>query len=185
MAADPGRFGEFRDGVARAVDYAGLLKPACVHMMSGKAEPANPVARDSYRRAVRYAAEALAPLDVTLTLEPINTRDVPGYYLRDFGMAAALVESAGLLNVGFQFDIYHCQIIHGDVTTMLRQLLPITRHIQVASVPSRNEPDGEELNFPFLFEELDRLGYEGVVAGEYTPRGATVDGLGWAGLPRR
>ncbi len=84
-----------------------------------------------------------------------------------------------LPNVWLQFDIYHRQIIHGDVIMALRRQMPITRHVQIASVPSRNEPDGEELNFPYLFAELDRLGYDGYVAGEYRPRTTTLEGLAW------
>jgi len=180
LAALPDRFDEFRDSVARALDLARATGVHCAHMMSGRADPNDPEARKSYERAMHYAAEAFAPLGVTLMLEPINTRDIPGYYLRDFPMAETLVETADLPNVKLQFDIYHRQIVHGDVTVALRRLMPIIGHIQVASVPSRNEPDGEELNFPFLFAELDRLGYTGFVAGEYRPRGHTIEGLGWA-----
>jgi hydroxypyruvate isomerase len=90
-----------------------------------------------------------------------------------------LIAELGLPNLKLQFDIYHRQIMHGDVTTALRRLMPIIGHVQIASVPSRNEPDGEELNHPFLFDELDRLEYDGFVGCEYRPRGKTVEGLGW------
>ena len=102
-------------------------------------------------------------------IEPINARNVPGYFLNDFGFARDLITELKIPNLKLQFDIYHCQIIHGDVTMRLREMMPIIGHIQIASIPSRNEPDGEELNYPFLFAELDRLGYGGFVGCEYQP----------------
>jgi hydroxypyruvate isomerase len=113
-----------------------------------------------------------------VVIEPINPRDVPGYFLNDFGFAAALLRELKLPNLKLQFDIYHCQIVHGDVTMRLRAMMQQIGHIQIASVPSRNEP-GEELNYPFLFDEIDRLGYRGFVGCEYRPAAATRDGLGW------
>ena len=106
-------------------------------------------------------------------------RDMPGDFLNSVDLAAALLAELRLPNLKLQFDIYHCQIIHGDVTTRLRKYLPITTHVQIASVPSRNEPDSEELNYPYLFRELDLLGYEGFVGCEYRPRGKTTAGLDW------
>jgi hydroxypyruvate isomerase len=116
-------------------------------------------------------------LDVVI--EPINPRNVPGYFLNDFSFARDLIVELKIPNLKLQFDIYHCQIIHGDVTMRLRAMMPIIGHIQIASIPSRHEPDDEELNYPFLFEELDRLDYGGFVGCEYNPRGMTTDGLGW------
>ena len=114
-----------------------------------------------------------------LLLEPINPRNMPGYFLNDFRYASDLIASLGLASVKLQFDVYHRQIMHGDVTMALRALQPIVGHIQVASIPSRHEPDGEELNFPFLFDEFDRLGYDGYVGREYNPRAGTREGLAW------
>jgi hydroxypyruvate isomerase len=150
-----------------------------VHMMAGLADPGSAAANAAYRRSIAHVAGRLAELDVEVMLEPINGRDMPGYFLGDLDVAAALIAELGLPNVKLQFDIYHCQIIHGDVTMRLRRHLPITGHVQIASVPSRNEPDGEELNYPFLFQQLDLLGYEGFVGCEYRPRGKTVEGLDW------
>jgi sugar phosphate isomerase/epimerase len=107
------------------------------------------------------AAEFFAPHGLDVVIEPINPRNVPGYFLNDFGFARDLINELKIPNLKLQFDIYHCQIIHGDVTMRLREMMPIIGHIQIASIPSRNEPDGEELNYPFLFDELDRLGYDG------------------------
>lgn len=114
-----------------------------------------------------------------MLIEPLNRRDAPGYFLDDVDYAHALVREMAIANLKLQFDVYHCQILHGDVTTRLREMLPMIGHVQIASVPSRHEPDGEELNYPFLFDELDRLGYAGFVGAEYRPRGKTEDGLGW------
>ena len=138
-----------------------------------------PKAVEAFRKSVAWAAEFFAPHGLDVVIEPINPRNVPGYFLNDFGFARDLINELKIPNLKLQFDIYHCQIIHGDVTMRLREMMPIIGHIQIASIPSRNEPDGEELNYPFLFAELDRLGYSGFVGCEYNPRGKTTDGLGW------
>lgn len=179
IAALADRQEEFRESIATALRYAEATGVKRLHLMSGLADPADPVAAARYRDAVAFAADRLGEKGIDLMLEPINGRDMPGYFLNDFGRAVALIEALGRPNVKLQFDIYHRQIMHGDVTMALRALLPVTGHIQIASVPSRNEPDGDELNYPFLFAELDRLGYAGFVGCEYRPRGGTVEGLGW------
>jgi hydroxypyruvate isomerase len=179
IAALPGREAEFRAGLEQAVPYIEATGVRRIHMMSGLADPRDPAATACYRDNIRLAAERLGPMGVELLLEPINGRDMPGYFLNDFGRAAELIRSLGLPNLRLQFDIYHRQILHGDVTMGLRELLPLTAHIQIASVPSRHEPEGEELNYPFLFAELDRLGYAGFVGCEYRPRAGTLAGLGW------
>lgn len=185
LAALPGREAEFRAGVETALRYADATGVKRLHMMAGLADARDPKAVASYCANMRHAAEALGAKGLDLVLEPINGRNMPGYFLNDFGLAAGWIRAAGLPNLKLQFDIYHCQIIHGDVTMRLRALMPITGHVQIASVPSRNEPDGEELNYPFLFAELDRLGYEGFVGCEYVPRAGTVEGLGWFAPFRR
>ena len=139
----------------------------------------DPDAVAAYCKSVAYAAETLTREHIEILLEPINSRDMPGYFLNDFGFAEDLIHELALPNVKLQFDIYHRQIMHGDVTTALRRLMPIIGHIQIASVPSRHEPDRGELNYPFLFDELDRLGYRGFVGCEYRPRKDTLDGLDW------
>jgi hydroxypyruvate isomerase len=179
LAALDGRVDELKQGIERAVPYIDATGVQRVHLMAGLASPRDPGALARYRSAVTYAADRLAPLGVTVMLEPINTRGMPGYFLDSFDLAERVIADLGKPNVALQFDVFHRQIMHGDVTMALRRLLPITQHIQIASVPSRNEPDGEELNYPFLFEELDRLGYAGFVGCEYRPRGRTLDGLGW------
>jgi 2-dehydrotetronate isomerase len=179
IGALPGRDGERNEAIRRALDYAEALQPPRLHLMAGLASRNDPEAVRTYRDAVVRAAAALAEQGRELVLEPINTRDMPGYFLDDFAWAEALIRELALPNLRLQFDVYHRQILHGDVTTALRRLMPLIGHVQVASVPSRHEPDGEELSYPFLFAELDRLGYEGFIGCEYRPRGRTEDGLGW------
>ncbi len=179
LAALPDRFADLEASVDRALLYAGATGCRRLHLMAGKADSADAQARASYRRAVTHAADRLAERGIDLLLEPINGRDMPGYFLDSFAAAEALIAALDRPNVRLQFDLYHRQILHGDVTMALRRLLPIVGHIQVASVPSRHEPADEELNFPYLFDELDRLGYRGFVGCEYRPRQGTVAGLGW------
>jgi hydroxypyruvate isomerase len=147
--------------------------------MAGNADKADARAADAYRAAVAATAERLARAGITLVLEPINSRDMPAYFLNDFGYAAALITELGLPNLKLQFDIYHRQILHGDVVMGLRQMMPIIGYVQIAGVPDRHEPDSGELDCTFVFAELDRLGYDGFVGCEYRPAGGTVDGLGW------
>lgn len=178
-AAFPHRFDEFKAGVDLAMTYAKATSIKRVHVMSGMADRSDTRAVEAYRKAVTYAAGKMSEIGVTVVLEPINPRNMPGYFLNDFAFAESLINDLNLPNLKLQFDIYHRQIIHGDVTMALRKMMPMIGHIQIASVPSRNEPDGEELNFPFLFDELDRLNYNGFVGCEYNPRAGTRDGLAW------
>ena len=185
LAALPGRFDEFKAGVERALDYAEATGARRIHMMAGLAPASDALALVSYQGALDHAAHKLAARGCDLMIEPINKRSMPGYFLNDFDLAERIIADCGAPNVKLQFDFFHRQILHGDVTSAFRRLLPMTGHVQIASVPSRNEPDGEELNYPWLFAEMDRLGYEGFVGCEYTPRGATADGLGWFAPYRR
>ena len=179
VAALPGRSDELKAGLSRALEYAAATGAGRLHLMAGIASASDPAARDAYRDAVGFCAGRMQEHGLDLVLEPINGRDMPGYFLNSFDAAEQLITELALPNLKLQFDLYHRQIMHGDVTMALRRLLPIIGHVQVASVPSRAEPDGEEVNWPFLFEELDRLAYPGFVGCEYRPRGATRDGLGW------
>ena len=179
LAALADRFDELRDGVATALTYAAVTGVKRVHLMAGNADRRDAKALAAYRKAVAWTAESVGAAGLDLLLEPINSRNMPGYFLNDFAFAESLIRELGLQNLKLQFDIYHRQIIHGDVTMAMRAMFPVIGHVQVASIPSRHEPDGEELNYPFLFEELDRLGYDGFVGCEYIPRVGTVAGLGW------
>ena len=179
LAALPARSAELKAGLSRALDYAQATGAGRLHLMAGMASRQDKAAQAAYRDAVRQCAQQLEAHGLDLLLEPINGRDMPGYFLDDFGFAAQLIAELAIPNLKMQFDLYHRQIMHGDVTMALRGMLPVIGHIQVASVPSRHEPDGEELNWPFLFAELDRVAYPGFVGCEYRPRAATRDGLGW------
>jgi 2-dehydrotetronate isomerase len=179
FAALPQRFDDLKASLETALPYAKATGVKRVHLMAGIAERSDARAVEAFYKSVASAAEFFAPHGLDVVLEPINSRNVPGYFLNDFGFARDLIRELKMANLKLQFDIYHCQIIHGDVTMRLREMMDIIGHIQIASIPSRNEPDGEELNYPFLFGELDRLGYRGFVGCEYNPRGRTEDGLGW------
>jgi len=177
MAALPGREDEFRQSMLTAIDYAKVLQVARLHVMAGIADPANPVAMDIYRRNLSVAAELAAPLGAHIMIEPINGHDMPGYFLNHFDTAADIVESSE--GIGLQFDIYHCHRLHGDVLPRLRKLLPLTRHIQIAGVPARHEPEAPALPLTEIFSCLDRNGYAGRVGCEYHPANGTLAGLGW------
>ena len=179
FAALPERFDDLKRSLETALPYAKTTGVKRLHLMAGIASRSEPKAVEHFYKSVAWAAEFYAPHGLDVVIEPINSRNVPGYFLNDFGFARDLITELKIPNLKLQFDIYHCQIIHGDVTMRLREMMPITGHVQIASIPSRNEPDGEELNYPFLFAELDRLGYGGFVGCEYNPRGKTTDGLGW------
>lgn len=179
LAALPGRLEDVQAGLEKALPYIAATKVGRVHLMAGLADWDDPLAMAAYRRSITHCAERLAEVGVDLTLEPINPIDMPGYFLASVDHAAGLIPLLRLPNVRLQFDIYHGQIIHGDVTRRLRRLMPIIGHVQIASVPSRSEPDSEELNYPYLFQQLDLLGYQGFVGCEYRPRGKTTDGLDW------
>ncbi len=179
LAALPGREADFQAGLETALIYAQATGVDRLHMMAGLADRHDPQVAALYEKNLRLACDALAKQGLDLVIEPINGRNMPGYFLNDVDWAHALIKRLGLPHLKLQFDLYHCQIIHGDVTMRLRAMMPEIGHIQIASVPSRHEPDGEELNYPFLFAELDRLGYGGFVGCEYIPRAGTQDGLGW------
>jgi hydroxypyruvate isomerase len=179
MAAFPARAAEVAQSVETALPYAAATGCRTLHLMAGIAHPADAGARAAYRAAVAATADRLARADITLVLEPINGRDMPGYFLNDFNTASTLIGEVGRPNLRLQFDIYHRQIMHGDVVMGLRQMIPLIGHVQIAGVPGRHEPDTGELDSKVVFAELDRLGYEGFVGCEYRPAGKTVDGLGW------
>jgi hydroxypyruvate isomerase len=179
FAALPDRFDELQRSLHTALPYALATGVKRLHLLAGNADRRDNAAALAFRRSLAVATHFFAPHGIDVLIEPLNHRDAPGYFLDDVDHAHALICEMAIPNLKLQFDVYHCQILHGDVTTRLREMLPVIGHIQVASVPSRHEPDDEELNYPFLFAEFDRLGYAGFVGAEYRPRGKTEDGLGW------
>jgi len=179
LAAVPGRQAEFRASVRTALHFAAVTGTARLHVMGGIADAADPQVLRTYRESLRYACGMAGPEGVDILIEPLNPRDMPGYVLTDFHRAAGLIADLNIPNLRLQFDIYHRQIIHGDVLTGLRDLLPLTGHVQIAAVPNRSEPGSGELDDIRILRELDRMGYDGFVGCEYRPAGDTVAGLGW------
>ncbi|HLI99642.1 MAG TPA: 2-oxo-tetronate isomerase, partial [Bradyrhizobium sp.] len=177
FAALPERFADLQESLRTALPYAKATDVKRLHLMAGLADRGDRRAVEAFYKSVTWAAEFFAPHGIDIVLEPLNARNTPHYFLNDFMFTSDLIHELKIPNLKLQFDIYHCQILHGDVTMRLREMMPITGHIQIASIPSRHEPDDEELNYPFLFDELDRLGYDGFVGCEYNPRGKTLDGL--------
>ena len=183
VACLPGRDAEFRDGFMRALDYALALRCPRVHVMAGVVPGGVPAERlrATYLANLAWAAAEAARCEREVLIEPINTRDIPGYYLNRQDTAHAIVQELGAPNLKVQMDLYHCQIVEGDVAMKIRQYVPTGRvgHVQIAGVPDRHEPDDGELNCAYLLDLLDTLAYAGHVGCEYRPRAGTSAGLGW------
>jgi hydroxypyruvate isomerase len=180
MAALPGREAEFAAGIERALVYAQALACPIVHPMAGFAADDDERAIATYVKNIRAAADAFAAAGRRVVLEPINHRDMPGYFLHTTAQAAALIAKIDRPNVALQLDLYHAQISEGDLDRKIRALAPLTAHVQIAGNPARHEPDIGEVNYAYLFGVLDEVGYPGWVGCEYRPAGETVAGLGWA-----
>lgn len=179
FAALPGRAGDLSASIPQALRYAEATGVRRLHLMAGMADRNDPRCASRFRESLKEAAEALGPHGIDLLIEPLNARDNPGYFLTDFAFAIATIEALKLPNLKLQFDIYHRQILHGDVTKALAATMPLIGHIQTASVPLRHEPGTGELDDAYVFATLDRLGYDGHVGCEYRPRAGTLAGLGW------
>lgn len=181
IACHPGREGEFQDGVGRAVEYATALDCPQVNCLVGippqDADPAR--VRRTVVGNLAFAAKALGQAGIRLLIEPVNGFDIPGFWLQHADQAVDVIEEIGSDNVWLQYDLYHQQRVDGELTATWRRLKDRIAHIQVADNPGRGEPGTGEINFPFLFAELDRDGYAGWVGCEYKPRGGTSAGLGW------
>ena len=177
LAALPDRASDFRISIAEARIYAQATGAAKVHVMAGRASPGDANARAAYLEALRFALEELPGCEVLI--EPLNPRDAPGYFLASFEAAAGVIAEIGSPRLKLQYDIYHRQILHGDVLTSLAELMPIVGHVQIASVPGRHEPCSGELDDARIFDRLDALGYAGFVGCEYHPARGTSAGLGW------
>jgi hydroxypyruvate isomerase len=181
IAALPEREDEFKRSIDLALDYARVLGNRRLHVMAGALKPGRERSRcrASYVKNLAYAASQAASIGVTVLIEPINTRDMPGYFLNRQDEAHAICKEVGAQNLKMQFDMYHCQIVEGDLAAKMRLYLDDIAHMQIAGVPDRNEPDGGEVNYPYLFALMDELGYGGWVGCEYRPRAGTSQGLGW------
>lgn len=181
LAALPGREEEFRRAIGSALEYSQVLGNSRLHVMAGLRDDEIPYERqmETYLRNIEYAASQAKSVGLTIVLEAINTRNMPGYFLNYQEETKAVCDLVGADNVKIQFDLYHAQIMQGDLAVRLETLFESIGHIQVASVPDRHEPDEGEINYPYLFALLDRVGYRGWIGCEYNPRASTSDGLGW------
>ena len=182
LACLPDRVGEFQEGVGRALEYARALGCAQLNCLVGLT-PAG-VDPDRVRRTLvdnlRFAADALGRAGVRLLVEPVNSRDIPGFHLDRVDKAVAVLDAVGSDNAFLQYDFYHQQRMDGELLATYRRLKGRIAHVQIADNPGRHEPGTGEINYPFLFEALDREGYEGWIGCEYKPRAGTSAGLGWA-----
>ena len=177
----PGREEEFRVGVATAIEYAKVLKTPRLHAMAGVlpqgVSPAD--AKATYVTNLKFAAAELEKHGLTLLIEAINTRDIPGFFLNTQAQAFDILQEVNAKNLMMQMDLYHMQIMEGEVAIKLSKYASQCGHVQVAGVPKRNEPNIGEVHYPFLYEYLDAIGYDGWIGCEYRPAGDTVEGLGW------
>lgn len=183
LAALPDRIDECRAGVGKAIEYARILSCPRLHLMAGLVPPKERSADHEkvYIENARFAADRLAEVSLELEVEAINTRvDVPHYFLNSSDAAMRYIERIGRSNVKFQYDIYHMQIMEGDLARRIEALLPSIGHMQLADNPGRGEPGTGEINYPWLLDRIDALGYSGWIGCEYKPAGATQDGLTWA-----
>jgi 2-dehydrotetronate isomerase len=198
LACLPGRESEFRAGILKAIDYAVVLDCPRIHVMAGLVPEGleREQVQAVYMENLRWAAVEAAKEGRDLLIEPINTRDIPRFFLNRQDHAHEIVQAVGALNLQVQMDLYHCQIVEGDLAMKIRKYLPTGRvgHFQIAGVPDRNEPDIGELHHPYIFDVIDEVsaecGWKGWVGCEYRPRrgavaGGTSAGLGWLrALPR-
>ncbi|MFC2254722.1 hydroxypyruvate isomerase [Labrys portucalensis] len=181
IAVLPDRKAEFREGVAQAITYAKALDCKLVNCLAGiaPASVAAVEARATFVENIGYAAGELKKAGIRLVIEAINTRDIPGFFLTNTSQAAEIIAETGSDNIGLQYDIYHMQIMEGDLARTIEKYLPQIWHVQLADNPGRNEPGTGEINYPFLYQWLDQLGYAGWIGCEYKPKGETEAGLGW------
>jgi hydroxypyruvate isomerase len=181
LACLPGRTGEFQDGVGRAIDYARALGCPRVNCLAGivpaEADPEDLLR--TFTENLRFAARELGKAGIVLLTEPINTRDIPGFYLNRSDQALAIIAEVGAANLKLQYDVYHMQVMEGDLAPTIERNLAMIGHMQIADTPGRHEPGTGEINYGFLFDFIDASGYDGWIGCEYKPRATTEAGLGW------
>jgi hydroxypyruvate isomerase len=182
IACHPDRRGEFREGVGRAIEYATALGCRQLNCLAGIGPAGVPAEelRETLVANLRFAASELQKAGILLLIEPINTVDIPGFLLSRIADARAIIDEVGSDNLRLQYDLYHAQIMEGDLARGLESNLELVGHIQLADNPGRHEPGTGEINFPFLFRHLERIGYRGWIGCEYEPLGTTKEGLEWA-----
>ena len=181
IAIFPGRVPEFREGVQTAIEYAKELGCNQLNCLAGISRDG--VDKSTYRRTfvenLGYAASELSKHGIKLLIEPINTRDIPGFFLNRTEQAAEIIKEVGSDNLFIQYDIYHMQVMEGDLAPTIKKHFARVAHMQLADNPGRNEPGTGEINYPFLYNYLDEIGYRGWIGCEYRPKTTTVEGLGW------
>jgi len=182
IACLPDRVGEFQDGVGKAIEYASTLQCTQINCLAGigprGVDPEK--LRETFIGNLQFAAPKLNAAGIRLLIEPCNTRDLPGFYLNHSQQALDIIKDVGSENLFLQYDIYHMQIMEGDLAPTLQRNLGSIRHLQLADNPGRNEPGTGEINYPFLLQFIDKLGYGGWIGCEYKPATTTTQGLGWA-----
>ena len=181
IACHPDRVAEFREGVAQALVYARALGVKQLNCLAGKAPQgvADEVLRETFVENLRFAAAELKKAGLRLLIEPINTFDIPSFYLNRTDQAVSILVEVGADNAFVQYDIYHAQRMEGELAATVHKYLSRIGHIQLADNPGRNEPGSGEINYAFLFAHLDRIGYDGWIGCEYKPATTTEAGLGW------
>lgn len=181
IACHPDRVAEFRDGVGRAIEYARMLGCMQLNCLAGIAPAgvSEELLRETLVDNLRYAARKLKEADIRLLVEPVNTYDIPGFYVNRTAQAIGIIEEVGSNNLFLQYDIYHAQRMEGEIGNTIAKQLARIGHIQLADNPGRNEPGTGELNYPWLFRHIDGLGYDGWIGCEYKPAATTAGGLGW------
>jgi hydroxypyruvate isomerase len=180
-ACDPAGAAQFRDGVARAIDYARAAGCRQLNCLSGSVPEGveHAAAHAALVANLRYAADQTKQAGIRLLVEPLNTRDMPGFFLHHTQQAVELIVEVGSDNLFLQYDVYHMQIMEGDLARTIETHLGQIAHIQIADNPGRHEPGSGEINFPFLFRFLEQIGYAGYIGVEYRPVASTLAGLGW------
>lgn len=181
IACLPERVDEFRTGIRTALDYATALNCPKVNVISGLVPAGADLSKleDVLVDNLKFAADLCAKSGVKLLIEPINTRDIPGFFLTTTAQAERILDRVGSANLYIQYDVYHMQVMEGDLIPTYTRLKDRIAHIQVADNPGRNEPGTGEINYPFVLGEIDRLGYDGWIGCEYKPKAGTTAGLGW------
>ncbi len=182
LAAIPGAESRFRIALPEAIAFARIIGTKRLHLMAGiPPADAEPAACDAvFMENLRLAAKQAAPFGITILIEPINPIDIPGYFLTRQDHALRILEAVGMENAALQMDFYHCARVEGDPAGCFRRNFAHIRHVQIAGVPERNEPDTGDLDYRPLFDLIDEKGYDGWVSCEYRPRAGTLEGLGWA-----
>jgi hydroxypyruvate isomerase len=181
LACDPAKVSQFQENVGKALEYARALECRMLHCMAGLKPRgvSEEKMRETYIANLQFAGKELAKHNITLLIEAINTRDIPGFYLNYSRQAFDIMHYANVPNLAFQYDIYHMQIMEGDLAPTVEKNLPAIGHMQLAGTPGRHEPSTGEINYPFLFGFFDRIGYKGWIGCEYRPATRTEEGLGW------